>query len=438
MAFQIQGRGSNKAFFSMDQSIFVDNYTTNPRSKLQAQFILQRLKFPTANKTTTMKYRLVDLIQPLSEHSQLRVKVTKQTTSPFDGEIKEVQCKNFCAFKNARIGDVTVTPKDCNNCFSQEILEGELVSDGGSRFPIVKGIPRMIPADTKGFLEKNKATFSLEWKMFKFGQRNWGQDIEFRKQLFLKGMGVTPNELKGKIIFDAGCGSGLLSMEMAKSFGMEVIALDLAHGIEQAYAKNENPFLYFIQGSVLNPPVRSNLCDFIYCAGVLIALPDTREGFRALPRCLRPGGRYFIWFYHPIDRDHHSKDLYKIRLYNWIRSKITSRLPIRLQYAIYLTMIVPFIIEREVCNLLRKKKDDRTWREKMQAFVDMFSPVYQNRHSEDETLRWFSEDGFVNCAIGYQEAYGFCARGDVPPHGLTRKTPNEAKTVTSIPSQAPL
>ena len=364
-----------------------------------------------------MKYRLVDLIQPLSEQSQLRVKVARQTKSSFDGVIKEVKCGAFCAFKNAKIGEVSVTPADCTECYSHEILEGELVSDGGSTYPIRKGIPRILPNEMQEVLKKNQATFSLEWKMFKFGERNWGQDIQIRKELFLKGMGVTKEELSGKRIFDAGCGSGLLSMEMAGSFGMEVIALDLAYGIEQAYEKNRNPFLYFIQGSVLTPPVKSDVCDYIYCAGVLIALPNTREAFKALPRCLKPGGRYFIWVYHPIDRRHHATNLYKMRFYNWIRSRITSRLPIRAQYAIYLTMIVPYVVKREFVNLFREKKDDRTWRERAQGFVDMFSPIYQNRHSEEEILSWYEQDKFVNSRIAYQEAWGFAARGDRPGDG---------------------
>lgn len=364
-----------------------------------------------------MKYRLVDLLQPIDEPSQLRVKATQHAEAPFDGVIQEVKCKSFCALKNARIGQGVVTPGDCKKCYAREILEGELVSDGGSRYPIRKGIPRILPKEMEGFLKQNQATFSLEWKMFKFGERNWGQDIEFRKTQFLRGMGVTQQDLQGKVMFDAGCGSGLLSMEMAKSYGMEVIALDLASGIEQAYERNRNPFLHFVQGSVLTPPVKSGVCDYIYCAGVLIALPDTRAGFQALQRCLKPGGRYFIWVYHPLDRAHHPTDLPKMRLYNWIRSRVTSRLPIQVQYGVYLTMIPVFLLKRAIFNLFTKEKDNQTWREKMQAFIDMYSPVYQNRHTEEEILSWYRADGFVNARIGYQETYGFCARGDAPPPG---------------------
>jgi len=73
--------------------------------------------------------------------------------------------------------------------------------------------------------------------------------------------GASPEELSGKLILDAGCGSGLVSMEMAKSFGMEVVALDLAFGIENAYKTNTNPYVYYLQGSVLNLPFRRQIFD---------------------------------------------------------------------------------------------------------------------------------------------------------------------------------
>ena len=56
---------------------------------------------------------------------------------------------------------------------------------------------------------------------------------------------------------------------MAESFEMEVVALDLAFGIEQAYSHNVNPYIYFVQGSVLEPPLKDEAVDYLYCAGVL-------------------------------------------------------------------------------------------------------------------------------------------------------------------------
>ena len=359
-----------------------------------------------------MKYRLLDLIQPISENTFLSVHSKLVRTVPFSEKLTTVKCNRYCGFKNCLISDGAVSPEDCNECYTHEIIEGELVSQSGKRYPIRGGIPRIFSGAMRDFLEKNQATFSLEWKMFKFGERNWNQDIEARKALFLKGMGVSKDRLKAKLIVDAGCGSGLLSMTMAESYGMEVIALDLATGIEKAYEHCSSPYVYFIQCSVLEPPVRDCVADFVYCAGVLIALPDTKTGFEVLPRLLKDDGRYFVRAYHPIDKRHHPNDLFKMKVYNWIRVNVTSRLPIRVQYLIYMAWSFLFLIKKGIRNLFQETKDDRTWREKMQDFVDMFSPIYQHRHTEEEVIGWFKELGFGNATIAYQGKWGFAARGD--------------------------
>jgi len=295
---------------------------------------------------------------------------------------------------------------------SQVIVSGNLRCAHGHDWPIVGGIPRFIPAGLAKDLKKTQETFSFEWKMFRFGERNWGQDIEVRKGLFLRGMNVKPEDLRGKTIFDAGCGSGLLSMEMAKSCGMEVFGLDLAYGIENAHRHNDSPNVHFVQGSVLEPPFRPGAFDYLYCAGVLVALPDTHQGFLSIIKTLKPGGRCFIWLYHPIDRTHHPKDLAKMTVYNWIRVHVTSGLPIKVQYALYLSLMPAFLLKQKIKMLRGREKNPRTWREKMQSLFDMFSPLYQNRHTEEEAVQWFREAGFSNAAVAYQEEYGFGARGD--------------------------
>jgi hypothetical protein len=61
--------------------------------------------------------------------------------------------------------------------------------------------------------------------------------------------------------------------------------------------------------------------------------------------------------------------------------------------------------------MVKKPADDRTWHEKMQNFIDTFSPVYVNRHTEEEVLGWFRESGFTNPVVAYEERYGFGVRG---------------------------
>jgi ubiquinone/menaquinone biosynthesis C-methylase UbiE/uncharacterized protein YbaR (Trm112 family) len=361
-----------------------------------------------------MKYRLLDLLSDPVDGTRLRVEGARTRSVAGVPHLTEVKCADFCGLMGRTVANAQVTAHDCAKCYASEIVEGTLVSQSGRRYPIVGGIPRMLSSAAAGWVKKNQETFSLEWKMFRFGERNWGQDMSYRRHLFLKGMATDPARLRDKVILDAGCGSGALSIELAESLGMEVVALDLAYGIEQAYAQNKNPFVHFVQASVMEPPVRAGSVDFAYCAGVLVAVPDAKAGFKALTGAIKSGGRYFIWMYHPIDKRHHPNDLLKVSLYNWIRTHITSRLPIRLQHALYLTVIPLYILKRSVLNLFRTEKNRTTWREKMQDLTDAFSPIYQHRYSEEEIVNWFNDAGFAHVDVAYQEQYGFAVRGDKP------------------------
>jgi len=248
--------------------------------------------------------------------------------------------------------------------------------------------------------------------MFRFGDRDWGQDISSRKRLFLQGMGFDSDECHGRLILDTGCGSGLLSIEMAKSLGMEVVALDLAFGIEKAYQHNVNPFVHFVQASVLELPLRSRSVDYVYCAGVLVAIPDTKVGFNSIIKTLKESGRCFIWVYHPLDRQHHPHDYYTEFIYNWTRQNITSKLPIRVQYYLYLSLMPLFWLKQRM-NKLRGVVDDRNWREKMQNMFDSLSPIYQNRHTEEEVVKWFKGHQFSKVEVSDRGGYGFGVRGDL-------------------------
>jgi len=357
-----------------------------------------------------MKHRLVDLLQCSCGRSNFKVHNATERNIAFPDKLQTVKCANYCALRDRSAASVTAA--DCNECYTREVVTGALTCVCGKSYPIVRGIPRFLPESMAHDLKKAQETFSYEWKMFRFGERNWGQDIEHRKGLFLDAMGATPDELRGKLMLDAGCGSGLLSMEMAKSFGMEVVALDLAFGIENAYRQNQNPYLYFIQGSVLELPFRSQVFERMYCAGVLVACPSTYAGFKAITRVLAKNGRCFIWVYHPISKQYYPTEHRKLAVYNWIRTRITARMPIRAQYYLYLSWLPFFFIKQGIEVALKRRPAPLTWREKMQALFDFFSPLYQHRHEPAEVSSWFKEQGFQNivvCNIGSQ---GFGVRGD--------------------------
>lgn len=361
-----------------------------------------------------MKFRVVDLLQCPCGNSDLVLQTTAVETVPFAPRFSEVRCRQTCAFKECSVERGTVTPVDCAECYTQEITEGTFSCRScGQRWPIVGGIPRFLPGNMPEDIKKTQDTFSHEWKMFRFGERNWGQDMDYRVSLFTQGMGADPKAMNGKLMFDAGCGSGALVIELSKRLGMEVLGIDLAFGIENAYKHNDNPFVYFIQGSVLEPPVRKNAFDYLSCCGVLVAVPDARKGFKAIIKALRPGGRCFVWVYHPISPTYFPKTWRKMAFYNWIRVHITSRLPIRLQYYVYLSLIPAFLAKQFVERLIGRKLSPFTWREKMQSFFDFLSPVYEHRFEPPEVIGWYEEEGLSNVQVAYREIEGFAVRGDL-------------------------
>jgi ubiquinone/menaquinone biosynthesis C-methylase UbiE/uncharacterized protein YbaR (Trm112 family) len=301
-----------------------------------------------------------------------------------------------------------------------ELSEGALTCACGTGYPVRRGIPRLLPPALSAELASAQKTFSLEWENFRSGERNWGQDMDYRRDLFIRSMGLDPAspngggpaELRGKRILDAGCGSGELSIEMARGLGMDVVAMDLAFGVERAQQRKGDAGVSFLQASVLDPPLQ-RVFDYVYCAGVLVAVPDARAGFRAITRTLKPGGRCLIWMYHPIDQRHHPDDYRKLKVYDLIRRRITSRLPIGVQRGIYSTLVPPYLAKQALSARLGQNPERLTWHEKMQQLVDFFSPLYQHRYTVEQISEWFSEEGFENITPVDRGAYGFAVRGDL-------------------------
>jgi len=143
-----------------------------------------------------MKHRVIDLLQCSCGKSGLVLKSAATKRVPFADSFSEVRCETTCAFKGCSVPSSNVKPSDCAECFSHEVIEGRIQCNCGRAWQILMGIPRLLPDALSDDLKKTQDTFSNEWKMFRFGERNWGQDIEERKMLFLDAFGASPAELK--------------------------------------------------------------------------------------------------------------------------------------------------------------------------------------------------------------------------------------------------
>lgn len=171
-----------------------------------------------------------------------------------------------------------------------EIEDGLLVSPSGGRFPIVRGIPRFVE---EGYSE----SFGLQWNRFARVQLDSANGGSYSRERFDQELEWGHEELSGRWVVDAGCGSGRFA-EVAASYGAEVIAVDLSSAVDAAADNLAGlPNVHVIQADVTQLPLRCEVVDFLYSIGVLQHAPDPLATTRALVQFLRPGARFGFTIY---------------------------------------------------------------------------------------------------------------------------------------------
>jgi SAM-dependent methyltransferase len=196
-------------------------------------------------------------------------------------------------------------------------------------YPIVRGIPRMVPDGVGTAAAATAERFGYEWTRF--------AEIrpEYREQFLGWIAPVKPDDFAGRRVVDGGCGKGR-HLRLAAEFGAkDVIGIDLGPAVEAAARNTEGlEAVHVVQGDLTRPPLRRGTMDVVYSIGVLHHLPEPVEGFRALARLLTPGGRFVAWCY---AREGNG---WVLALVDPVR-RLTSRLPLGAVSALAATLTVP-------------------------------------------------------------------------------------------------
>jgi demethylmenaquinone methyltransferase/2-methoxy-6-polyprenyl-1,4-benzoquinol methylase len=103
-------------------------------------------------------------------------------------------------------------------------------------------------------------------------------------------------ELEGRLVSDACCGTGDLSVAFARR-GARVIGVDftpqmLAHA--GAKLSSRDPAVLFANGDALRLPLRSGCADVTSVAFGVRNLADARAGLAEMARITKPGGRVLV------------------------------------------------------------------------------------------------------------------------------------------------
>lgn len=264
-------------------------------------------------------------------------------------------------------------------------------------FPEVRGTFRFVD-------ESNYAdSFGYQWKRFDRTILDRA-DRNLSEKDFIRKTGLQPQDLRGKLVLDVGCGMGRFA-EVVTRWGAHVIGIDLSGAAEVA-AKNltDRDFLA-VQADVFALPFAPETFDCIYSMGVLHHTPDCEKAVESLPQYLKPGGTLVVWLYSGYNKWYRFSDQYR---------KITRRVSPRLLHGFF-RVAVPFfywldrglravpVVGKPLAGVVHhvfpvNRHPDPEVR--VLDTLDWYSPKYQSKHTYEQVFRWFEKCGLEALTVG--------------------------------------
>lgn len=325
---------------------------------------------------------------------------------------------------------------------SEEIVEGILLCDCGKIFPIINFIPRIylnaIKEDgpfikkyynyVKGSLDENNTDSRHETKnqknkeSFEFEWFNYRVEMGNEQKIFLEETQISADSFNNKLVLDVGCGMGRYT-RIPVQLGAEVVGMDLGLSVNKAY-ENLKTFgnCHIIQADLMFPPFADATFDIIYSLGVLHHTPDTKAAFNSISGLVKEKGDVSVWVYgkagnytdfitNPLrsDRKKFEKILYKVpvsyvfwlavrsrELFSDLLRFFTTRIPLKSVY--YFCHILSLLGKIPVLKYFSFSVLPN-WKARVWENFDWLSPQFQNHHTKEEVISWFTNAGFAELKI---------------------------------------
>jgi SAM-dependent methyltransferase len=180
----------------------------------------------------------------------------------------------------------------CPLCRSRLAEVGDtLVCASEHAFPVVRGIPRLVPeASLDQERSRTAAAFGYSWTHYP--KQNPYTEEQWRDWV----VPLTEADFAGRTVLDGGCGLGGFA-EYARAWGADrVVGVDISAAIDAARERLGDT-VELVQGDLYALPFDRGAFDLAYSIGVLHHLPDPERGFRAVAETVKPGGLVFAWVY---------------------------------------------------------------------------------------------------------------------------------------------
>ncbi len=206
------------------------------------------------------------------------------------------------------------------------VASGQLASASGRTYPIRNGIPRFVEGGSADSVE----SFGDEWNHFNFDEFrvNWA-DLSMKHTF--GGIDI----FRGKIVVDAGAGSGIQSRWISEAGAERVISLELSHSVDDVMRRNLKGVdnVDIVQCSIDSLPIRDSAIDgIVICHNVIQHTQSVEATAHALWRIVGNGGEFVFNCYPKNDKGVLRK--LRMKLYSSLRSFMIRRSFIfRLTYA---------------------------------------------------------------------------------------------------------
>jgi 2-polyprenyl-3-methyl-5-hydroxy-6-metoxy-1,4-benzoquinol methylase len=280
-------------------------------------------------------------------------------------------------------------------------------------YPNVQGIARFVEA------QHYAASFGFQWHRYQKTQLDTDQDeLRDSERHFFKKTALRPEDLKGKLILDVGCGMGRFA-EVATRWGARVVGVDLSAAAEVA-AKNlvDRDFIAF-QADVFALPFAPESFDIIYSIGVLHHTPDCEAAVKTLDKYLKPGGLLIVWLYSGYNKWYRFSDFWRGYTHKMKPENLHRVLKVVVPFFYNLNQglkRIPLVggpvagVIHHVFPVNRQKDPEA----RMLDTFDWYSPKYQSKHTYEQVFKWYEAMGMEDMRVG---EISIAVRGRKPAKG---------------------
>jgi ubiquinone/menaquinone biosynthesis C-methylase UbiE/uncharacterized protein YbaR (Trm112 family) len=310
--------------------------------------------------------------------------------------------------------------------FSTFVETGVLLSDAGWMYPVVDGVPVLLPYQTaihERFRQEAHAeltrvgvhqfprqppapgerdvfrSFSEEWRAYEYDGVLWDVNYDDNRRRLIAEVGLSLDGWRHRTWIEIGCGIGMTTCQAQGLSRSDAVGVDLSMAVFKAADQfQSNPFLHFVQASAFALPFAPASFDVVYSRGVLHHTYSTRRAFLAVARLAKQGARVYLWVYGPG-----SILASPVRWCAYVAEGALRPVLSRLPTSIASTVLAPMACAYLAFNSFRRWRQPDvqpyTFSRALHAARDRFTPRFAFRQSPSEVMQWFDEAGCAEVSV---------------------------------------